>query len=616
MGELKVKKLKDSLDKGIYIQQLLTDIDALEYMLNNDLLEQSPIRIGAEQEFCLVDRFWEPSNKAQEILKTLKDPHFTSELTLYNLEVNLDPLILEDRCFSDMHKELKFFLNKASTTAEVHGSKVLLTGILPTIETKHLEGEYMTPVARYRILNEAIREIRKDNIELHIKGVDELNLHHDSILYEGCNTSFQCHLQIDPKDFRAAYNWSQAIAGPILSVCCNSPLLLGRELWEETRISLFTQSVDTRASTFFLNERESRVNFGNEWARGSVVDFYKDSVVGFRSIIGADYDRDSFADLANGNIPKLKALGLHNGTVYKWNRPCYGVSEGEPHIRIENRYIPAGPSTSDEIANMMFWVGVMLGRPKTYDNIHDKVDFKDVKGNFFNAARYGMASQFYWDGKLISCQELLLDHFLPMAYKGLYSMKVSAKDVENYLSIIENRIKNGNGARWTINGYRKLRRTHKPRKALNILTAAMYKNQIKGYPVNSWELPRNDEEIVKKEQQKVGHIMQTKTITAQENDSLALVLRMMQWKEIHHVPVLNNDLNLTGLLTWTDLENHLQDPADLNTKVSDTMRKKLIVTGPDTSLAEAKGVMSTNKINCLPVVKEKKLLGIITMNDF
>ena len=269
MGSLSVKALDSPKEREVYFQRLLTDIEALERMLRQGLFERSPIRIGAEQEFCLVDEHWEPSNKAVEILEAINEPHFTSELTLYNLEVNLDPKVLSDRCFSQMHNELNSYLDHAQEVAGTFGDKIILTGILPTIGTKNLKEEYMTPLKRYRILNDSIRKVREAELELHIKGVDEVNLHHDSIMYEGCNTSFQAHLQIDPDDFADTYNWAQAVAGPLLSICANSPMLMGRELWDETRIALFTQSVDTRKSTFLLNEREPRVGFGYRWAKGS-----------------------------------------------------------------------------------------------------------------------------------------------------------------------------------------------------------------------------------------------------------------------------------------------------------------------------------------------------------
>ena len=615
MGEFNVKKLTGDGNRTEYISQLITDIEALEYMLNNKMFTVAPVRIGAEQEFCLANENWEPSKDAEIVLKEINDPHFTSELTLYNLEINLDPLVLEGRCFSELHDNLNRLLSHAEEAAERHNNKIVLTGILPTVSEQYMGMDYMTPIRRYKVLNDAIRDIRKDDIELHIKGVDEVNLHHNNILYEGCNTSFQAHLQIDPDDFANTYNWAQAVAGPILSICTNSPLLLGQELWEETRIALFTQSVDTRASTFILNEKESRVSFGSEWVQGSVVDFYKDAVLRFRSLLTTDFDTDSMEMLNNGKAPKLRALNLHNGTIYKWNRVCYGLTEGEPHLRIENRYMPSGPTTDDEIANMMLWVGVMVGRPKEFEEIHTRMNFKDIKSNFFNAARYGMAAQFHWDGQLLSSQQLLLDHFLPMAYRGLYSMGVAPRDAEHYLSIIEKRIRSWNGSRWMVEAYRKLKNDYKTTDALKILIATMHERRKRHYTVDAWLLPRGDEFEVPYENLTVRDRMNPKTITAHEKDSAELVLKMMLWKDIHHTPILDNNLELTGVLTWTDVQNYLDNPEQLKENISSVMTKDVVTVDPEMKLSDAKALMEKNDFHCLPVVIGKKLVGIITSND-
>ena len=616
MGELNVEKLIGNPNKGLYLKQLMADIKALEMMLEKNMFEKDISRVGVEQEFCLVNKDWEPADNADKILAKLDRKYFTSELALYNLEINLEPLEFKGECFSELHRELNQLLDQVQEVANEFDTKLILTGILPTIKTIHMNLSYMTPLKRYKVLNEAITEVRKNDIELHIKGVDELNLKHDSILYEGCNTSFQAHLQIDPDDFSDTYNWAQAIAGPVLSICTNSPLLMGRELWEESRIALFAQSIDTRASTFILNERESRVGFGNEWAQGTVVDFFKDSIIRFRSLVTSDFKTDSISELEKGNIPKLKALKLHNGTVYKWNRLCYGTSNGKPHMRLENRYIPAGPSTADEIANLMFWAGVMKGRPKEFDNIHTKMDFKDVKSNFFNAARYGMAAQFYWGDSLISSHDLILDHLLPMAYRGLYSMNVAPKDAEHYLRIIKRRVRSANGSRWMVEGFRKLQQDHKTSDALKLLTAAIYDRQQKGYTIDAWQLPRGDESKIRKKSRKVGERMNIRTITAQENDSLELVLRMMQWKNIHHVPILDNHMDLVGLLTWTDVGKSLDRTEDHGENIHNIMQRDLITITPNEPLKKAKKMMKHHNINCLPVIIENKLVGIITSNDF
>ena len=616
MGILSVKPLASPEERERYFERLLTDIEALEQMLQAGAFLKAPYHIGAEQEFCLVDRQWNPSKQAPEILEDLPDPHFTSELTRYNLEINLDPRPFEGTCFSDMHRQLNALLDEGQEAAEKHGNNIILTGILPTISTRYLKEEYMTPLDRYRILNESIKAVRGSHMELHIKGVDEVNLHHDSIMYEGCNTSFQAHLQIDPDKFADTYNWAQAIAGPLLSICANSPMLMGRELWEETRIALFTQSVDTRRSTFLLNERQPRVGFGVSWAKGSPADFFKENILRFRSLISTEFEPgDSLEQLAGGHFPKLTALNLLNGTVYPWNRLCYGLTDGRPHLRIENRYLPSGPTTSDEIANFALWAGVMMGRPKAWEDISEKMDFRDAKKNFFNAARYGMAAQFHWDGKIIPTRELLLDFFLPMAYHGLERMKVSKADAERYLKIIENRIQSHNGAVWMVETYRELRRSHNPPVALRLLTACLFNRSFKGYPVAAWKMACSSELTYKPKKLRVGDRMSTRIITAQEEDSAALVLHMMKWTGIHHVPVLNSANELSGLISWADVVPVLGRPEIYHTGIRQLMKSKLITTSQESPLAEAKALMRENGINCLPVVEGNTLVGILTSND-
>lgn len=616
MGTLSVKPLNSPGERERYFKRLLTDIDALEQMLRTGAFLKAPYHIGAEQEFCLVNRQWDPSDQAPEILEDIPDPHFTSELTRYNLEINLDPRPVGGTCFSDMHRQLNSLLDMGQAAAEKHGNNIVLTGILPTISTRHLKEEYMTPIERYRILNEAIKEIRAADLELHIKGVDEVNLHHDSIMYEGCNTSFQAHLQIDPDHFADTYNWAQAISGPILSICANSPMLMGRELWEETRIALFTQSVDTRRSTFLLNEREPRVGFGFSWAKGSPADFFKENILRFRSLISTEFEaEDSLQQLAGGRYPKLSALNLLNGTVYPWNRLCYGLTDGRPHLRLENRYMPSGPTTSDEMANLALWVGVMMGRPKSWEGIHEKMDFRDAKKNFFNAARYGMAAQFHWGGKIIPTRELLLDFFLPMAYQGLDRMKVAKEDAERYLRIIENRIHSQNGAEWMVQTYRELRKTHNPPVALRQLTSCLFNRSFRGYPVDAWKTACRSEQSHKPKKLRVGDRMSTRVFTAQEEDSAALVVHMMKWKGIHHVPVLNKANELSGLITWSDVIPITEHPEIYHMGIRQLMKSKLITINRESPLAEAKSLMREHRINCLPVVEGQTLVGILTSND-
>jgi CBS domain-containing protein/gamma-glutamyl:cysteine ligase YbdK (ATP-grasp superfamily) len=616
MGDLKVTKLTNKKSKDNYIYHLLKDIEALDIMLKKGMIEKSPIRIGCEQEFCLINSEFLPCSNSLEILQDINDEHFTTEIGNYNLEINLPPFELKNNCFSKLNQELSRLLNKAKEKAKKKNTKILLTGILPTLSLKHIKVENMTQIQRYYVLNEAIKESRNQNFNIHIKGVDELNLLHDSVMLEGCNTSFQIHLQISPDEFIDSYNWAQTISGPILSACTNSPLLFGKELWSETRIALFTQSIDTRANSFLLSEKQSRVSFGKEWAKGSVTDIFKDNISRFRSLLTSEFTKDSVEALMNDEIPTLHALNLHNGTIYRWNRPCYGVGNGKPHLRIENRYIPSGPTIIDEVANIVFWVGVMLGKPKTYKNIHKKIDFKDVKTNFFSAARYGMSTQFYWNGAYISSHDLILKELLPMAYNGLEKAGVSHKDTKHYLTIIKDRVEsNNNGSQWMTQSFRNILKTKKKFEASQILTAEMYRKQEYNQPVSTWDINPNipppfvDTRIVK-------HIMSTDIFSVYGDDSVTVVLQIMKWKSFHHMPVINKNKELIGLLIRSDLTKYLTNNQNHFNNVTDIMKKKVITIDQYKSLVEAKKIMNKHKINCLPVIKENKLIGLVTSHDF
>ena len=615
MGDLKVKKLKQSDSKANYIHHLMNDVKALDRMLEEGLIEKSPIRIGAEQEFCLIDEQYRPYLGSKEVLEDINDDHFTTEIGKYNLEINLDPFELKDDCFSKLKNQLDEMLEKAGNSAAKYNSKVFLTGILPTLTLRNIGLDNMAEIPRYKALNDAIMNSRRDHFEIHIKGVDELNLLHDSVMLEGCNTSFQAHLQIDPDEFVEMYNWSQAISGPILSICTNSPILFGKELWSETRIALFTQSVDTRANSFLLNEKQPRVNFGKDWLKGSATNIFKDNISRFRSLITAADLEDSLEALDEGRIPKLKALNLHNGTVYSWNRACYGVGGGKPHLRIENRYLPSGPTASDEIANMMFWVGIMKGKPSKYDNIHEKMSFKDVKDNFFNAARYGMSTQFKWNDDYVPSHKLILDELLPMAYRGLYSCGISPKDAERYLTIIENRVRSQSGSQWIIQSYRNLKKNRRPYEAAQNLVAYIYEKQNHDYPVSTWQNIHPSTNSVVDGEKTVKHVMNTQIFSVGLRDSLELVENIMKWKGINHMPVIDDEKKLVGLISSSDLKNLDQSEEGMMKTVEEVMTRDLITIDEYAPLSKVKSLFEKHNINSLPVTTNDLLLGIVTSND-
>ena len=614
MGSQSVKPITNKIQRKQFINHLLNDIEALDMMIKTDAFEKGVQRIGAEQELCIVDRYYRPSFNALEILEKINDPHFTTELGLFNVEANLDPLVLNGNCFSQLENDLYNLIDKAHKAAEsIDYNKIILTGILPTFKRKDLVFENMTPHERYKVLNDVMKKVRGDDFRVKVRGVDELILDHESILFEACNTSFQVHLQIDLDNIVDQYNWSQAIAGPVLSVMTNSPMLLGRELWSETRIALFQQSIDLRNTSQLLREQKARVNFGNDWIRDSILEVFTDDVARYTPLVTADFSGNPIEDLKNGIKPDLKAIGIHNGTLYKWNRVCYGVHENVAHLRIENRYIPSGPSIKDEIANSMFWVGVMLGMPDDCKSIWKRMAFKDAKGNFIKAARTGLDTYFNWFGEGISAKKLIRLVLLPMAHEGLLKANIDERDIAFYLNIIEDRVeKNTTGSKWLVRSSRMLQEKVSREEANILLTYHMHKNQLDNLPVSEWELAKPLAREDASSNDRVHKVMSTQVFTVNINDSMRLIKNIMQWKQIHHLPVINDDHKIVGIISASDISD--VDKFDDNS-ASQVMKKDIKTAYPEMLLEEAKSLMLENNIRCLPILDHNELVGILTKTD-
>lgn len=613
MGELIGKRSRNSTERTAFVQHLIDDIKALEILLQKGLFEDDIVRIGAEQELCLLDNNYRPFGVNLKLLNSINNEHFTTELASYNIEINLDPFELKGDCLSLVENQLRDLLQLAEKKAANLDAKILLAGILPTISKKEVGLEYLTPIPRYFALNDTLRANKGGNFNLKIRGVDELFIKHDSVMFEACNTSFQLHLQIPSNDFISSYNWAQAIAGPVLSICCNSPMLMGRELWKETRIALFQQSLDTRKISSALRNQTPRVGFGDDWETGSVAEIFKKDISKHRILLTKKIEEGSLEQLNRNEIPKLPALCLHNGTVYRWNRPCYGVGGGKPHLRIENRYIPSGPSVLDEMANFAFWVGLMKGRPNAFDNLPSKMDFKSAKTNFIKAARTGKESLFLWCEKAYSAKELVLKELLPIAHKGLNDCGVDSDDIERFLGIIESRTKGKTGEQWQVTNTRKLKKSFKIDKSLVLLTKAMVANQKEDRPIHEWEeitINPNDQkpELVKE-------LMNSHVFKLNKNDYLSMARAIMEWNNIRHIPVENKYGELCGILSLNYL-NSLSKSIDFEkTTVGRIMIKEVFTIKPDDTVAKASELMAKHEIGCLPVIQDTILVGILSKSD-
>ncbi len=616
MGDFKVRKIKNAKDSNKMYQQALQDIAVFEQMLQDDIFDNGDPKIGAEQEICIVNKELEPSQNALKLLDVIDDEHYTNELALFNLEINLEPLPLKDNCFSEMEGELLCLLSQGTEIARYYKDDLLLTGILPTLKYHHLQFDYMTPEHRYKTISDRLAELRGKDFDIYVQGVDEVIMSLGSVLFEACNTSFQLHLQIAPKDFVNQHNWSQMIAGPVLSACVNSPMLFGNELWAETRIALFKQSLDTRSANKLYRKKLPRVYFGKDWLRNSPADLWKNDITRFPLLVTSDDFEDAELVYKNGGIPNLRGIRLHNGTTYTWNRMCYGFSEEQPHLRIECRYLPSGPTPIDEIANFAFWIGLMNAEPPKGIEFWKNIDFKTVKNNFIKSARYGLNTVFDWFGKNISAKELILNELLPLAKTGLVKRNISKKDIDKYLGVIENRVKaEVTGASWQVDNFRILADKYGQSIAQKELVRNMIKNQDKNIPVHEWENVNLEASLILNDVLQVEQFMTTDILTTNEADSLDLVRNILNWYNIHHLPVEDYDGNLVGLITDGLIERLDREFPELCSYAGDAMMTDFITINVKESIEKAISLMNLHHLSGLPVVYKEKLVGILTRRD-
>src|SRR5215212_1996823 len=620
MGEHNVEQQVDEKKGQAFMKALLEDLRALAFMLEDGRVESGITRIGAEQEMFLIDHYLRPAPVSLDVLKEANDSRLTTEIARFNLEANLTPLELAGNCFTRMQEELSEVLALARASAATQNADILLAGILPTLQKSDLTLDNLTPVARYHELDRGVIRMRGGPLSIHIKGLDELQLTHDNIMMESCNTSFQVHFQSNAKEFVNHYNVAQAITAPVLAVAVNSPLLFGQRLWQETRVALFQHSTDERSRPQLARNQPTRVSFGDSWLENSVIELFHDQITRFRPIMITQPDENPFQVLARGETPLLSSLRMHNGTVWRWNRACYGVTGGVAHLRIENRALPSGPTVVDEIANAAFFAGLMSALPQAYGNIAQRMIFDDAKLNFFRAARHGLDAQFQWiDGQSYSAAALILDHLLPLARQGLSSSQVAVTDIDKYLGIIEERTRNQQtGARWIMKSLSAMDNSTSKDAHQRRLTSAMLVGQKHGAPIHLWSIAENaDTDEWEQGYQTVGQFMSTDLFTVGPDDLIDLAASVMDWRHIRHVPVEDKEGRLVGLVTHRALLRTMNNRSSINgpTTVREVMITPITIS-PGTSSLEAIEIMRSNRVGCLPVVEGNQLAGIVTSYDF
>ncbi|MGW0584444.1 glutamate-cysteine ligase family protein [Streptomyces sp. NPDC002920] len=436
-------------DRRRYREKMQECLDVFARMLRESRFEAERPRVGLEIELNLVDERAEPAMRNTEVLAAIADPAWSTELGRFNLEINLPPRRLTEGGPDSWESEIRAALNHADERARSVGTRLIMIGILPTLRQADVGEPALSENARYRLLNDQVFAARGEDLRLDIDGADRLRTYADTITPEAACTSTQFHLQVSPEEFPRYWNAAQAIAGVQVALAANSPFLFGRELWHETRVPLFEQATDTRPQEIKAQGVRPRVWFGERWIT-SVFDLFEENLRYFPALLPLCDTQDPAQALDRGDIPELGELTLHNGTIYRWNRPVYGVADDAPHVRVENRCLPAGPTVADTLANGAFYYGLTRALVEEERPVWSRMSFRAAEDNLHTAARHGIEAQLYWPGTgEVPVAELVLRRLLPLAHRGLELSGMDAAWREPLLGIIEQRcVTVRNGAVW------------------------------------------------------------------------------------------------------------------------------------------------------------------------
>lgn len=475
-------------DRTRYREKVRRNLDVLARMLSEQDFSVPDPHVGIEIEFNLVDEVGDPAMRNAETLDAIADDDFQTELGQFNVEINVAPQSVSGDGLARLAEEIRDDLNMAQSKAEGVGTGLMMIGILPTLDEGHFTRDTISANPRYHLLSEQILAARGEDIQIVIDGVERLRTTTDTIIPEAACTSTQLHLQVEPDDFAPAWNAAQAIAGVQIAVGANSPFLMGRRLWHETRIALFEQATDTRSDELKIQGVRPRVWFGDRWVT-SVFDLFEENARYFPALLPIVDDEDPVEELAAGRMPGLPELRLHNGTVWRWNRPIYDVVDNKPHLRIENRLLPAGPTVRDTVANAALFYGLVTALTEQERPIWSQMSFRAAEESFHAAAVAGIESELFWPGVgAVPARELLLRHLLPLAHVGLERRGVDTAVADEYLDIIERRCVTGrNGATWLIDEFsHQYDGSDHRREAMRAVTRRYGELMHTGEPVHTW----------------------------------------------------------------------------------------------------------------------------------
>ncbi len=471
-----------------YRRKVQQCLDIFETMLNQSSFEFERPLTGMEIECNLVDSAYQPAMTNQEVLEAIADPAYQTELGAYNIEFNVPPRRLPGRAALELENDVRASLNAAEQKANDHDAHIVMVGILPTLMPEHLSGRWMSESTRYQALNDSIFTARGEDILIDITGPERLSLQTESIAPESACTSMQLHLQVSPAEFAQNWNAAQVLAGPQLALGANSPYFFGHQLWSETRIELFMQATDTRPDELKAQGVRPRVWFGERWIT-SVFDLFEENSRYFPALLPIVDDEDPVAEIEAGRIPKLGELRLHNGTIWRWNRPIYDVVDGKPHLRVENRLLPAGPTVRDTVANAALFYGLVTALTEQERPVWSQLSFRAAEEGFHEAAVAGIEAEAFWPGVgAVPVRELVLRHLLPLAHVGLERRGVDGAVIDEFLQIIERRCVTGrNGSTWMIEQFDHLHDRGKDVfDTMRGVTRRYAEHMHEGEPVHTW----------------------------------------------------------------------------------------------------------------------------------
>jgi gamma-glutamyl:cysteine ligase YbdK (ATP-grasp superfamily) len=469
--------------------RLRENLDALETLLDRPGFGQGEASLGAELELSIVDDNAQALPLNREVLAQSLDPHLQLELDRFNLEYNLSPVQAAGKPFSAMQNELESALAALGEIAAQHGGRIIPIGILPTLTMEQLQSGWMTDLARYHALAAGIQRIRQESIPIRIDGPEPLDTKFDSVSVEGANTSLQIHLRVNPDQFADCYNAAQLATPLALAVSANSPYLLGHRLWDETRIALFKQAVDTRRHK---NEwrRMARVPFGHGWVRKGAYELFAESCHLYPILMPITSDADDIAVVRNGGVPELAELRLHQGTIWNWNRPVYDSADGG-HLRIELRALPSGPTPVDMMASAAFLVGLTIGLSNSVGSLLPAFPFRYADFNFYRAAQSSLDADLLWPtlDKTSPAQYSARDlcrELLPVADDGLATIGVDEIERSRLLGLIRDRLdSNVTPAAWQCQTLDEFSGVDRP-EALKLLVEKYLSMVATGRPVTEW----------------------------------------------------------------------------------------------------------------------------------